>query len=132
MNKTVVLTGVVALIIGLGAGYFGGNALHRAPQGQRVGGGSFPMGGRGGMMGGLLTGTVAAKDATSITINTRDGSSHVVLLTSGTTVSRSVSGSESDISVGSTVLVTGTANSDGSISATLVQLALPALRHLVP
>ncbi|MCX6790357.1 MAG: DUF5666 domain-containing protein, partial [Candidatus Kaiserbacteria bacterium] len=82
----------------------------------------------GGMMrgastnGGLLSGTIEAKDATSLTLNTRDGSSHVVLITPATNVSKSVSGATSDITVGSTVTVSGTANSDGSVSATLVQL----------
>lgn len=123
MNKKIVGTAIVALVVGFGAGY----VTHTSPtsiQGTR---GSFAGATGGGMMrgggaGGLLSGTVASKDANSITINTRDGSSHVVLISPSTTVSKSVNGSESDISVGSTIIVSGTTNSGGSVSATLIQL----------
>ncbi len=125
MDKKIIGAVVVALIIGVGIGYFGGNALHPATpaQGTR---GSFAGtngGTRGSANGGeVLSGTVAVKDAGSITIDTRDGSSHVVLLTPATTVQKSVSGSVSDVSVGSTIVVTGSTNSDGSISASSIQL----------
>jgi hypothetical protein len=77
---------------------------------------------RGAGGGGLLSGTVAAKDSGSITVNTRDGSSHVVLITPATTVSKSVTGALIDVSTGSTIIVSGTTNSDGSVSASLIQL----------
>lgn len=133
-NKNLVTTGVVALIIGLGVGYEGAHALATTPKtgaaafAARGTGGAGFTGARGGNQaaGGLLTGTVAAKDSGSITLNTRDGSSHVVLVTPDTTVSKSVNGSLSDIAVGSTIIVSGSTNSDGSVSATLVQLR-PAL-----
>jgi len=126
MHKKIVSTAVVALVIGFGAGYFS----HSAPAAQNargtfagVIGGAGMMRGQGGTNGGgFLTGTVASKDATSITINTRDGSSHVVLISPSTSVSKSVNGSESDIAVGSTIIVSGTTNSGGSISASLIQL----------
>jgi hypothetical protein len=125
MNKKTVSIAVVTLIVGVGIGYVGANSLRPATpvRGTFPGatGGNFG-GMRAGGTGGLLSGTVAAKDATSITINTRDGSSHVVLISPSTTVSKSVSGSESDISVGSTIIVSGTTNSGGSVSATLIQL----------
>ncbi len=126
MNKTLIITAIIALIVGLGVGYFGANALHPATasttaRGSYSGTGSFARSGS--VSGnGLLSGTVAAKDSGSITIDTRDGSSHVVLITPDTTVSKSVSGSQSDVSVGSTVIVTGTTNSDGSVSASSIQL----------
>ncbi len=85
-------------------------------------GGAVFMRGGGAGNGGFLSGTVAAKDSESITLDTRDGSSHVVLVTPMTSVLKSVSGSMSDVSVGSTVIVSGTTNSDGSISANLIQL----------
>jgi hypothetical protein len=128
MHKKIVTTAVIALVVGFGAGYL----THTSPaqtQGTRgtlagANGGNF-----GGMMrggatagGGFLTGTVAAKDSGSITLNTRDGSSHVVLITPATTVSKSVTGAVSDVSVGATIIVSGTTNSDGSVSATLIQL----------
>ncbi len=127
MNKNTIGIAVVALIIGAGIGYTGANTLRPAVATQNMrgnfqGAAAGAFGGMRGGAGGFLSGTVASKDATSITINTRDGSSHVVLISPSTTVSKSVSGSESDISVGSTVIVSGTTNSGGSVSATLIQL----------
>lgn len=131
MHNKQLITGVVALVVGVGVGYFGGHALAKTPaRGATAfaartgtnGAAGFTRGGPAGGMGGLLSGTVAAKDASSITIDTRDGSSHVVLITPATTVQKSVSGVLTDVAVGSTIIVTGTANSDGSTSATSIQL----------
>jgi hypothetical protein len=124
MNKTSIITGVVALVVGLGVGYYGAGVLHPAAttptRGSFAGAGGAARAGANGA--GLLSGTVAASDAGSITLDTRDGSSHVVLITPSTTVSKSVSGSESDVTVGATVIVSGTTNSDGSVSASSIQL----------
>lgn len=127
MNKNIVITAVITLVIGVGAGYLGANALRPATPAQSArgnfsgaAGGNFA-GARGGA-GGMLSGTVAAQDSGSITLNTRDGSSHVVLVTPSTTVQNSVNGSLNDVFVGSTIVVTGTTNSDGSVSASSIQL----------
>lgn len=126
MNKNTIGIAAVALVIGIGIGYLGGNTLRPAAPAQNAQGGFA--GTRGGGMrgggagGGFLSGTVAAKDAASITINTRDGNSRVVLVTPATNVSKSVGGAISDVSVGSSVTVSGTANGDGSLSASLIQL----------
>lgn len=129
MNKTIVLTAVIALVVGLGIGYEGAGLLHPAAatqtaRGNFTGTSSFARtGGLGSTAGaGLLSGTVATKDSGSITLDTRDGSSHVILVTPDTTISKSVSGTEDDVSVGSTVIVSGTTNSDGSVSASSIQL----------
>lgn len=126
MNNKTIGTAIIALIIGFGAGYF----MHPASVAPQTPGGTFAEGGvpyggmmRGGSTGGeVLSGTVAAKDSGSITLNTRDGSSHVILLTPTTSVSKSVAGALTDISVGSTITVFGSSNSDGSISASTIQL----------
>ncbi len=121
MNKNTIIAAAVALVVGLSAGYY----LHTAPaQTQNTSGNVTRTGGmRGGANGGgFLSGTVAAKDSGSITLNTRDGSSHVVLINPATSVSKSVSGALSDVAVGSTIIVSGTTNSDGSVSASLIQL----------
>ena len=128
MKNKPIIVGAVALIIGLALGYFGSTAL-AAPAKSTTARGSFAAGAGGftrtggnTAAGGFLTGTVAATDSGSITLNTRDGSSHVVLVTPDTSVSKSVSGTLADVAVGSTVIVSGTTNSDGSVSATLVQI----------
>jgi hypothetical protein len=123
MHKKIVTTAVIALVVGFGGGYY----MHTSPAQNTPGtfaGRTGGTGTRGGAAagGGFLTGTVATKDSGSITLNTRDGSSHVVLITPATTVSKSVTGSVSDVAVGATIIVSGTTNSDGSVSATLIQL----------
>ena len=125
MNTSVVGAAVVALIIGIGIGYVAHPSATPTQQNTRgsfsgAGGGGF--GGARSGAGGMLSGTVAAKDSESITINTRDGSSHVVLVTPNTTVSKSVTGSQSDVTVGANVMISGTTNSDGSVSASVIQL----------
>jgi len=120
MNNKIIGAAVISLLVGFGAGYF----VHSVPTQPQNARGNFAGGttrGSGGQ-GGLLSGTVAKQDAGSITLNTRDGSSHVVLITPATTVQKSVSGVLSDVTVGSTIFVTGSTNSDGSVSASSIQL----------
>ncbi len=130
-DKNVIALGVITLIMGIGIGYgihgLTGSRATTAPDfaaGRPSGSGfsasRFAQNGARGN--GLLTGTVAAKDANSITLNTRDGSSHVVLFTPDTSISKSVNGTLDDISTGSNVIISGTTNSNGSVSATLIQL----------
>ena len=133
INKTIISTAVIALVIGLGAGY----GIHGLISPSRAG--NFPSGANGmgnfsgsptgttkGMnrssMSGLLTGTVASKDSGSITIDTKDGSSRIILVTPNTSVSKSVNGSQTDVSIGATVMISGTTNGDGSVSASVIQL----------
>ncbi len=123
MNTKTVGVAVAALVVGFGAGYI----THTAPSATNLQGSRGGFGGAGNMRGGsngsgLLSGTVATKDAGSITVNTRDGSSHIVLITPATTVSKSITGATSDVVIGATVLVSGTANTDGSVAASLIQL----------
>ena len=72
--------------------------------------------------GGLVTGSVIAKDDTSITIKDRTGSSKIVLYSPSTQVLESTAGSASDVAVGSQVSAQGTQNSDGSVTATSIQI----------
>ena len=114
---------IISLVVGFGAGYF----VHSSPAQTQNPGGFAGRGQGGGMRGGangagLLSGTVAKQDAGSITLNTRDGSSHVVLITPATTVQKSIEGGLTDVAVGSTIFVSGSTNSDGSISASSIQL----------
>ena len=72
--------------------------------------------------GGLTAGQIIAKDATSITVQMQGGSTKIVLVGSGTTVMKSTAGTLDDLSVGTNIAVTGTANSDGSATATMIQI----------
>ena len=128
MNKQLAIVAVVGLIIGGGIGYFGAHALAassgsgaRAAFARAGGMGTFTRG-MGGMGANLLAGTVAALDSTSLTIDTRDGSSHVVLLSPTTSVTKNTTGSLTDVRVGSTVFITGTSTASGEVEASMINL----------
>lgn len=72
---------------------------------------------RNGGMGGMVTGSVIAKDDQSITVKLFDGGSKIVFVGASTQVMKSVQGDISDVSVGQSVSVTGSQNQDGSVTA---------------
>ena len=141
MNKQIMVWSLVVILVGVGA-FFGGrksennslssHGLIRGAGGNVSGfngpgvngrAGANRPGGPVGMAGGDVTsGDVAAKDATSITLKTRDGSSKIVFVSGSTAVAKSAPGSLGDLSVGQSVMVTGKTNPDGSITAQNVQV----------
>jgi len=137
-NKKVIVSVVVCLAIALisfrgGMMYAGKNitSANASRQGQ-FGQGSFnPNGGRsggvgmrngGGIGGGIVSGEVLSVDATSMTVKLRDGGSKIVLLSPTSKVEKTVDGAIVDVVVGKSVMVTGTTNPDGSVTASSVQL----------
>ena len=131
---------VVVLIIAIvlvGGAYYAGvkhgtnkaAALRATAMSGMRGGGRFAGG-----TGGLVTGTVLSKDATSVTIQSRDGSSKIVLYSASTQVLKSASGAASDITVGQQVSAQGTQNSDGSVTATSIQIrpTMPTTAPVTP
>jgi hypothetical protein len=128
-NSTLMI--VMALIIGLGGGFFGGMQYQGGKQSslsQQTGssqyggrtGSSSGFRGRAGM--GQTIGTILSQDDKSITVKLQDGSSKIVLLSSKTTYGQMTQASASDLKVGERVGVFGTSNSDGSVTAQSVQL----------
>ncbi len=63
-----------------------------------------------------------SSDSNSITVKLSTGSSKIVLYSPSTVIAVSKTGSASDLTTGQDVTVTGTANSDGSITATRIQV----------
>lgn len=135
MNKNI-LTGIVVIAVA-GASWFGGMkyAQSKTPMRGNFGGanvaggmgGQFRnaaggQGGRGNMMGGAVTGEVISKDDKSVTVKLRDGGSKIVFFSASTQVSKMASGVMDDVKVGEQVFVNGTANSDGSVTGTTIQL----------
>lgn len=79
-------------------------------------------GGMRGRAGNGTAGTVLSSDATSITLSTQGGGSKTVLISPSTVVLKSAPGTRDDLSNGSNIIVTGSPNADGSISAATVSI----------
>ena len=106
---------------GAGAGSAGGRFLTNGTGTPRASGGQvLRMGGR------PVSGDVIAADANSITVKMPDGSSRIVLLSPSTQITTATDVTRDKLATGVRVTVFGTDNSDGSVSATSVQLASPS------
>ena len=74
-------------------------------------------------------GEIISKDDKSITVKLRDGGSKIVFFSEKTAISKTAEGSQADVVVGENVTINGSANSDGSVTATMIQIrpALPPM-----
>ena len=132
MKNNAILIALVTLLIGGAIGFFGGTQYQKSQRtslGQfgnnqfatRSGSGAFGAG-RGGRNGGGVIGDILSIDQNSITVKLPDGSSKIVLLTSATSINKATVATASDLSVGTRVAAFGTTNTDGSVTASNVQI----------
>jgi hypothetical protein len=133
MKNNLIIGVILALVIGGAVGFFAGTTYQKnqranftafngagGPRGQN---GQF--GGRfGGSNGGSrpVVGQIISSDDKSITVKMMDGSSKIVVLTNSTSINKAADGTRDDLKNGVNVLVVGTPNSDGSETATNIQL----------
>jgi hypothetical protein len=126
--KNPLILAVIALVIGVAAGFFGGLKYQsgKAPAGFTRG--QFTAGdGRSSGFGGNginrpIYGSIVSADAGSITVKLQDGSSKIAILSSTTQINKAAQGTASDLQPGQTVSVIGQTNSDGSVTAQNIQL----------
>ena len=120
-----VITAIIALAIGLFAGYsYEKGKISASRQGtfqtgangtRSLNGGSFGRTGTG-VRGGAITGKITSADNNSITVQSSDGSSKIVLLSDQTKINKTSQGASSDLQVGSQVMVIGSTVS-GTVTA---------------
>ena len=136
MKNARVLVPVICVLIGLGVGFFGGieyknyqansaraNFTAGGANGnfQRFNANGTRMPGQTGR-GGATIGSILSLDPKSITIKLSDGRSKIIVLSGSTTYSNTVSASQLDLKAGANVAISGTPNSDGSVTAINVQI----------
>lgn len=127
-NLTWILAAAI-VVVGVGAFYggmvYGKNQASSALQANfanRQFNGAANGNRRNGQMGGFLNGEVISKDDKSLTVKLRDGGSKIVFFSGATQILKSVKGTIDDLPVGSNVTANGQTNSDGSVTAQLIQL----------
>lgn len=144
MNKKLITTVVVAVVVAAGS-FFGGTVYEKnklssqgllrsasaqgangAQRGPGAGGAGFARGGAGGPggnnSGNFVAGQITAKNDNSITVQGRDGSSKIVFFSGSTSIGKATQGAASDLSNGQQVVITGQANSDGTVNAQNIQI----------
>ena len=131
-NKMLVGFVIAVVVVGAGA-FYGGMKYDQSKSSQSKNsfgaqGGPTTRGtgqGRGGNRlagGGFVNGSIIAKDDKSVTVKTADGGSKIIFLSGSTQIMKSVDGSTVDLTVGKNVIINGSANSDGSLTAQSIQL----------
>jgi len=142
-KSTLVAIVFVVLIVAGGGGFFGGMQYEKkklqdnpaeifgAIRGNNTNGSvrqfGNPNGGSTnrafpGGMGRGVSGTIESISGTTMTVKSVDGSSKIVILPSSASITKSATGSAADLVTGETVMVTGTTNDDGSVTAVNIQL----------
>jgi hypothetical protein len=135
MKNTRVLVPIICVLLGLGAGFFGGieykNYQANKARANFAAGGTTGSterftgtrsGTNGTTRGGAVMGSVLSMDDKSVTVKMSDGSSKIVLFGDSTTYTNTIDATKSDLKVGVNVAIFGTSNSDGSVTATNVQI----------
>lgn len=121
-NNSVIITIIVAVIVAAVA-FFGGMQYQKSQKSTTTAGAAGQFRQRTGANGQRPTrGQVVSINGQDMTVKLPDNSSKIVLLSDKTVFSKSATASASDIKSGDQVVVLGTDNSDGSVTAQDVQL----------
>jgi hypothetical protein len=131
MNKnSVIIMVVVAVLVG-GAAFYGGMQFQKTQRGVAFGAngmrrfgaqGGIGAGGSGGIGSRAVRGEVLSNDGKTVTVKLADGSTKLILVSSTTVITEATKASDSALIQGKQVMVFGTDNADGSVSAQNVSI----------
>lgn len=117
---------IIALLVVGGGAFYGGMVYSKSQNSARQFGAANLQGfrnrtGAGGSS--LTSGSVLSKDGTSITLQLPNNGGSKIIFYSGTTqINKMAAGTPDDLSAGTNVSITGTTNSDGSVTAQNIQI----------
>ncbi len=116
---------LVIAIVALGGGFFWGKESGAASRASGFAGAYSSSTRRtagGATGGGLVTGQIVTMGNSSITLQLANGNSEVVFYSTSTPVSEPTMVSVNTLKVGTTIMVGGASNSDGSLTAQTIQV----------
>ncbi|NMB48351.1 hypothetical protein GYA13_02800 [Candidatus Kuenenbacteria bacterium] len=130
MKKTLPIMIVIVVLVAAGS-FYGGTKYQSSKipsRGQFTGGPQGMMSGPGGMNRAgnssmsFIGGEIISKDDQSVTIKLNNGGSKTVLYSASTTIGKMATGTADDLSIGTSVMVTGKSTTDGSLTAESIQI----------
>jgi len=123
--KTIHIIALIVIIIIIGGAFYCG-MLYGKNQTQKSGfpGGNFQtrINKTGANGSSFISGNIISKDNNSITLQLPNNSSKIILYSDVTQINKSAIGTANDLSVGASISVTGTTNSEGSVTAQSIQI----------
>jgi len=135
-QKNLIIAIAVTFVIAGGGGFFGGIKYARSTtlarggaQYGNAGGGGYRTNTPGSAAGarlrggsGFVNGDIISKDDKSVTVKNRAGGSQIIFFAPSTSIGKTTAGSAADLAVGENIMANGTANPDGTITATNIQI----------
>lgn len=124
MNKLIPAILVTAIVVGAAA-FYGGMQYQKSQRGAGFAGrgGQFRQGFAGGALNnGVVRGQILSNDGRTMTVKLPDGSSKIVIFSGNASITEATSSSAAALQSGKEVMVFGTTNSDGSVTAQNVQI----------
>ena len=130
-TNMIIVVAVILIIVAAAGGFFGGMMYQKSQASSFAAAGRGNFAARSGQAGQNtaafrpVRGQVLSVTSNSLTVKMSDGSTKIVVLSASTAFAQSAKAALSDVKTGDTVNVVGTANSDGSVTATDVQINPP-------
>jgi hypothetical protein len=125
-KKTLTLVSIVALAVVAGGFFYLGSLYGASHKSCPFTPGTLGLRNRGGGAStgaNFISGTIISSDSTKITLQLpSNGGSKIIFYSATTPISKMASGTSADLSAGTSVSVTGAANTDGTITAQMIQI----------
>lgn len=127
MKQKSLLITILLVVIFAAGGFCGGmqyqkNKKPGMPDGNFPGAMGSPRAGSMGREGADNSGEIISKDDKSVTIKSSSGSTKVIYYSESTQVAKTEAGSKDSLATGTKIMVIGSTNSDGSITARNIQI----------